>query len=325
MAAVNAAPHLMGLRRMILDLYNKSGQGKVLRPSIYSDKEKNTAAVLSPAFTILGESTPEKFYEALHEGMITEGLVPRFTLIEYAGKRPPLNRGHSTARPSYELIDKLATLCANVATLNSQNVVCHVDAEPAADQLLNEFDNFATYQINESSRDVQKQLWTRAHMKALKLAGSIAVGENPYRPVITLAVAHWAIALVSADVRNFLLKFETGDVGVDNDENKQIAKVIEYTRDFVLKPWPEVAKYAGDGAGVLHSNKVIPYSYIQRRCAAVAVFRKDRQGATTAIKRAIKTLCERGDLAEVSRPKMATEYGTSAVAYMIQHPGVFGF
>ncbi|WBF76965.1 hypothetical protein PSV3_00263 [Septimatrevirus PSV33] len=121
MASVNAPPHLIGLRRFLLDAYNKSGEGKVLRPSIYSDKDKNTAAVLAPSFTLLGESTPEKFYEGLHEGLISEGLLPRFTMIEYHGERPALNPGHLSAQPSFELIDRLSTLCAHALMLNSQH------------------------------------------------------------------------------------------------------------------------------------------------------------------------------------------------------------
>jgi hypothetical protein len=53
--------------------------------------------LLSPAFSILGESTPERFYGALNEDMISEGLLPRFLLIEYKGNRPPLNEHHTSS------------------------------------------------------------------------------------------------------------------------------------------------------------------------------------------------------------------------------------
>ncbi|WCZ58248.1 replicative primase helicase [Pseudomonas phage UF_RH5] len=324
MASVNAPPHLTGLRRFLLDAYNKSGEGKVLRPSIYSDKDKNTAAVLSPSFTLLGESTPEKFYEGLHEGLISEGLLPRFTMIEYHGERPPLNPGHLSAQPSFELIDRLSTLCAHALMLNSQHKAIHVQTDATARELFQQFDAHCDANINTSDREVRRHLWNRAHVKALKLAGIIAVGCNPYDPTITADVASWAINLVVADVRNLLARFDAGEIGIDNDETKQLAKVIATVKDFVVSPWPDVAKYAGEGMSNLHSNRIVPYSYVQRRLAAVAVFRKDRIGASGAIKRALKTLCERGDLQEVSRATLAKDYGTSAVAYMVAHPGVFG-
>lgn len=324
MASVNAPPHLIGLRRFLLDAYNKSGEGKVLRPSIYSDKDKNTAAVLAPSFTLLGESTPEKFYEGLHEGLISEGLLPRFTMIEYHGERPALNPGHLSAQPSFELIDRLSTLCAHALMLNSQHKAIHVQTDATARELFQQFDAHCDANINTSDREVRRHLWNRAHVKALKLAGIIAVGCNPYDPTITADVASWAINLVVADVRNLLARFDAGEIGIDNDETKQLAKVISTVKDFVVSPWPDVAKYAGEGMSNLHSNRIVPYSYVQRRLAAVAVFRKDRIGASGAIKRALKTLCERGDLQEVSRATLAKDYGTSAVAYMVAHPGVFG-
>lgn len=324
MASVNAPPHLTGLRRFLLDAYNKSGEGKVLRPSIYSDKDKNTAAVLAPSFTLLGESTPEKFYEGLHEGLISEGLLPRFTLIEYQGERPALNPGHLSAQPSFELIDRLSTLCAHALMLNSQHKAIHVQTDATARELFRQFDAHCDANINTSDREVRRHLWNRAHVKALKLAGIIAVGCNPYDPTITADVASWAINIVVADVRNLLARFDAGEIGIDNDETKQLAKVIAAVKDFVVSPWPDVAKYAGEGMSSLHSNRIVPYSYVQRRLASVAVFRKDRIGASGAIKRALKTLCERGDLQEVSRATLAKDYGTSAIAYMVAHPGVFG-
>lgn len=324
MASINAAPHLIGLRRFLLDAYNKSGEGKVLRPSIYSDKDKNTSAVLAPSFTMLGESTPEKFYEGLHEGLISEGLLPRFTMIEYHGERPALNPGHLSAQPSFELVDRLSTLCAHALMLNSQHKAIHVQTDPGAREIFKQFDSHCDANINSSDREVRRHLWNRAHIKALKLAAIIAVGCNPYDPLINTDVATWAINLVVADVRNLLNRFDAGEIGIDNDETKQLAKTIGCVKDFVVSPWPEVSKYAGDGMSNLHSNRIIPYSYVQRRLASVAVFRKDRIGASGAIKRALKTLCERGDLQEVSRATLSKDYGTSAVAYMISHPSVFG-
>ena len=98
------------LRRIMLDLYNKSGSNSVLKPTIYADKDKNTALVQSPAFSMLGESTPERFFEIVDDGMISEGLLPRFTLIEYKGKRPPLNENHIFVNPSVSICDKLLSL-----------------------------------------------------------------------------------------------------------------------------------------------------------------------------------------------------------------------
>lgn len=323
MANVNAPPHLLGLRRFLLQVFNKSGEGEIFSQTIYSDKEKNTGAIASPAMTIIGESTPEKFYEGLHEGLITEGLLPRFTMIEYYGERPPLNKDHSLVQPSFELIDKLASLCAHSLMLNSQNKAIHVQFTPDAQAMFNQFDEHCDLNMI-GSNEIKKNLWSRAHVKAMKVAALVAVGINAYDPVITTEIGSWAINLTLADVRNMLKRFEAGEIGIDNDETKQLAKIIACVKDFVVAPWNEVSKYTGDTMSQLHSNKIIPFAYLQRRNASVAVFKKDRMGATNALRRAIKTLCERGDLTEVSRAVLSKEYNTSAVAYMITHPSAFG-
>lgn len=323
MASPYAAPHMQGLLSSFLDLFNKSGEGKVLRPSIYSDREKNTSSVLAPAVSIIGESTPEKFYEALDETMISSGLLPRFTMIEYHGERPPLNANHIYAQPSFDVIEKLSTLCAHSLMLNSQHKAIHVQTAPDAKTLFDQFDVHCDMNINTSDKEVRRHLWNRAHIKALKLAALVAVGNNPYDPLITVDVATWATNLIVADVRNMLARFDAGEIGVDNDETKQLNEVIRVVRDYMVKPWSEVQKYSTSPA-LLHNERILPFSYVSRRLAAVAIFRKDKRGASKAIEIAIKTLCDRGDLQEVSRATLSKTYGTTAKCYMVATPKVFG-
>ena len=323
MASPNAPSHLMGLRRFLLDAYNKSGEGKVLRPSIYSDKEKNTSAVTAPAFTLLGESTPEKFYEGLHEGLIAEGLLPRFTTIEYRGERPPLNPYHIQAQPSFELIDRLSTVCAHALMLNSQHKAVHVQMTPEAKGLFDEFDRHCDLNINSSSAEVQRHLWNRAHIKAMKLAALVAVGCNPYDPIISIDGATWATNLIVADVRNLLDRFNAGEIGGDNEETKQLAELLKIIKDYILAPWSEVSRYKA-GSAQMHGEKVVPYSYLHKRATKLSTFRKDRIGETGALTRAIKTLTERGDIQQLS-PKLANDnFKTSAQCFMISNANAFG-
>lgn len=315
MGSLNAPTHLLGLRRMLLDLYNKSGEGKVLRPSIYSDKEKNTQAVLSPAFTLLGESTPEKFYEGLHEGMISEGLLPRFTIIEYKGNRPELNENHTLAYPGFELIEKLSTLCAHALMLNSQHKAIHVELDHEVKAFFKQFDKKCDLEINSSEREVKRHLWNRAHIKALKLSGLVAVGCNPYEPTVTMEMAIWATDIILEDVKNILSKFNEGEVGIDNDENKQLTQCIRMMGVYLFSKWSDLEKYKA-GNLKLHSEKIVPYSFLHKRLSQLGVFRNDKIGSSGAIKRALKILCERGDIQEISRSTLSKDYGTSALCFM---------
>lgn len=322
MSSPHAAPHMANLLALFLDLFNKSGEGNILRPSIYSDREKNTLAVQAPAFTMIGESTPEKFYETLDESMIASGMLPRFTMIEYTGERPPLNEAHTQARPSFQLVEQLGTLCAHSLMLNSQHKAVHVQCDEMAKALFDSFNKHCDDNINSSDREVRRHLWNRAHIKALKLAAILAVGCDPYHPTINSEQASWAINFVVADVRNLLGKFDAGEIGLDNDETKQLQTLINTVRVYITSPFSEVEKYVPN-MGQLHGERIIPYTYLHRRLAQVAIFRKDKMGSSFAIKRALKTLVERGDIAEVGRAEMATKYKVNGVSYMIQIPRTF--
>lgn len=323
MCGENAPPHMVSLLRAYLELFNKSGEGNVLRPTVYSDKEKNTTSLLAPAFSMVGESTPETFYNLLNEGMISSGLLPRFSMIEYTGPRPPLNESHALARPSFQLIQQLGELCAFSLQLNSQNKALHVQFDADAKALFDSFNRHCDDNINGADREVRRHLWNRAHVKAMKLAAIIAVGCDPYHPTINSEHATWAINFVIADVRNLLAKFDAGEIGIDNDETKQLQTIINTIKTYVTAPFSEVEKYIPN-MGNLHSERVIPYAFLQRKLAAVAIFRKDKMGSSFAIKRALKTLVERGDITEVSRSTMSQQYKTNAVAYMVAVPRVFG-
>lgn len=323
MANVNAPPHLLGLRRFLLDAYNKSGEGQSLHPSIYSDKDKNTNSVQSPAFSLLGESSGEKFYEGLHDGLIAEGLLPRFTIIEYNGPRPPQNYEASKAKPSHDLLQNLATLCAHSLMLNSQNKAIGVELDNAADTRFREFDNHCDMQINGSKKEARKQLWNRAHIKALKLAALVAVGVNPYDPLVSLEMANWAIEIIVNDVKKLLEKFDSGEVGTDNDETKQLLAVVKATREYILAPWANVQSYCVGIPAALHGARIIPYAYLQRKLASVAIFRKDRQGSSMALKRAISTLLERGDMVEISRPQLQKDFNIKMRAFAIENLKIF--
>lgn len=323
MSAQHAPPHLLGLRRMLLDLYNKSGEGKLLRPTIYSDKEKNTQTITAPAFTLLGESTPERFYETLNESMISEGLLPRITCIEYAGERPQLNKTHLQAQPSFEVVEQLASLCATALTLNSQHKAIHVKTDENAQRIFEQFDKHCDSNINSADREIRRHLWNRAHIKAMKLAALVSIGINPIEPVIDQHCANWALGIVVADVRNLLGRFDAGEIGIDNDETRQLAKLISCVKEYLSRPWSELEKYKS-GTAQLHNERIIPYSYVHKRLAVISEFKKDKMGASNAIRRSLKTMTERGDLQEISKATMMTNYKTSALCFMVAIPRTFG-
>lgn len=316
MSAPNANSHETGLKRVLLDLFNKSGHGNVLNPMAYSDKEKNTDPIQSPSFTLLGESTPERFFEALDEGMISEGLLPRFTIIQYEGPRVDLNEQHMHVQPGFALVERLATLAAHcLSTMNNRQVI-NVGADEETIALFREFNTFCDRQINASKAEINKQLWNRAHIKAMKLAALIAVGVYPFNPVCSGDVARWAIATVAKEVETILAKFESGEVGSSgSSESKQTREVVRVIREYLMSAHDKYAKYGGTWE--MHRDGVIMADHIQRRLVAVSCFRLDRMGATNSIKRVLQSLLDADDLREVPRSQMREKYGKASRAFVI--------
>ena len=316
MVGPKAPPHLTGLRRFLLDAYGKSGAYGEIRPSIYSDREKNTTAIQSPALSLVGESTPEKFYEGLNEGLIAEGLLPRFTLIEYYGDRPDLNED-ACAVPSPEFAAKLAELCAHCLMLNQPgHTPATVQLSDEARAIFDEFNSYADEQIRGKG-EVTRQLWNRAHLKALKLAALVAVGWNPYMPTITPDFALWAIQLEKANVRNLLGRFEAGEVGEQSaSESAQQKRLRAVIKDWFSKPWAELQRYK-IGTEAMRMGGVIPYSYISKRLTSDAAFKNAKLGATATLKRTIEELRLCGEINRVSQQSLSAKFGVTMECYAV--------
>lgn len=313
-----ASTNDIGLKRIFLDLYNKSGKSSILKPLIYSDKDKNTEPIKSPAFSMLGETTPETFYENLNQQLISDGLLPRFTIIEYHGKRPQLNENHLNVVPSQQLSNRFSSLCAYALQLNNGNNVIEVQIDPEALKLFKDFDKHCDNQINSASNDVTRQLWNRAHIKSLKLAALLAVGCNYINPVINVECANWALQLIVTDVNNLLARFENGDIGQNNVQNDQTVEIRKAFKKYATSSWDELQKCTGSTL-ITWKERIVPHAFISAFCRQRACFKNDKLGPINAIKTCITALLECGEIVELS-PQQKKEKGITsghAKAYMI--------
>lgn len=304
------------LKRILLDLFNKSAVGNVARSSIYADQEKNTSDIQAPALTILGESTPETFYSSLNEDMIADGLLTRFLIIEYHGNRPPLNKARMGASPPNQLVDNVATLMSHSKKLMSLNSVQYVGLSDEAESMGDEFEKFTRSKINSASKDTIRNLWNRAYIKSMKLAALVAIGENFFHPVINAHNLSWAIKIVTDDVKAMSAKFEDGGIGKPSVEVKQISEVKRMIAHYVTKPFDELKTYKIDQR--LHSAKYITHNYISRRLLATAAF---KENGTVGLKRAIQSLIDDGFIVEVSKAELL-KFSTSQKAFMITNMSI---
>jgi len=312
-----AQSHVRELRRLILELYNKSGQGQTIRKSIYSDSDKSTDVFTAPAFTIYGESTPEKFYGGLHEGLMAEGFLPRFTIIEYTGYKPRLNKQHDRIIPRPDVIENLQGLMTTALSLNDNNRVLHVGYTDDAAQLMEDFGNQCTDHENSTKKDAVKQVWSRVHVKCMKLAALVAVGCHRLEPTIDRHIFEWAKKIVVHDALNFLHRLDIGEIGSSNPENAQEAVIRNAIKKYVFSNFDDVKTYLMSNnkippnAQQMHRDHVIPLVYLSRTCKTAKSFKKDRLGPKAALDRALKHMIETGEISQIPPSEIAKRYDRS--------------
>jgi hypothetical protein len=315
MHSQGASPHLLSLKRKLLELYTTSGQKDVLRETIYSDKTKDTEIVLAPAFSLLGDATPETYYREIDEGMIAEGLISRFMHIEYFGDRGEANDNSALVEPSQELVQRLSALTAGCIMLSSKNLVVDVKFTEESDKLHKEYRTLYNRHIIASDKPVLRELWSRAHLKILKLAALISINGPQETPVITVEALKWAKQLVERDVINVISKFETGKAGKDTGELNQINEVVNCIAHYVRKDFSNFKSYRIDER--MHRDGIIPIAYLQRKLLGTKAFKEDRIGATRAIERAVRSLIDEGSVREMNAVNLQNRYQTTAKAIYI--------
>lgn len=268
------------LKRVLLDLYAKSGWNNVLRSTAYSDSDKNTKTIHAPAVSWVGDTTPSTLYDNISSADIADGLLPRVQILEYTGKRPKRNRNAGHA-PDAALTAKVADLVALALTTGNNHTCAAVQVAHEALGVLDAFDEECDDLMNASTHGGVKQLWNRAHLKALKLAALLAVGCNPHQPAVTRELAEWAIAFTRAGTDAILRRFEDGDVG--SGESKQSADLRRVFREYFEHSKKELVSYKVNPE--LQAAGVVPYAYLTVRCARLASFYRDRMGAAGSLKR----------------------------------------
>lgn len=304
---------LVMLRRVLLDIYAKSGFNKVLRSSVYSDSDKNTRIVQAPNVTLLGESTPDTFFNGLDTSHIAEGLIPRFSIIEYKGNRPPPNP-NAFQPPADDLVARLGQFVTVAVTTQQNHTVCPVRLEPEAKRELDGLNDEADRRINATGSEVEAELWNRAHLKGLKIAALIAAGCNPHAPTITGELAKWATGFVRREIGGIMERFASGEVG--NGEAKQEAELRRLFRHFqALSPEQRKAYRCPEG---LLDRQVVPFQFFNVYSRRLACFKNDRRGAGRSLSETLATMVKAEILEMIPLNQLQTEFKTRSPIY---YPG----
>lgn len=320
MCAPNAAPHYVTLRGTFLNAYTKSGRGNVFHPSVYSEKDKNIAAIAEPAFSWLGECTPDLFYQCLSEESISSGLLTRFFVMQYHGDRVSANKTRYPDPPA-ELVSHFCDLAAMVMANQRAGKVINAQFNDRSLFLSETFDTICDEEVRNSQSGVTRDLFGRAHLTALKLASLFAISRNPYHPEILEEDWMMAQGLVTNAANNIVRKFKKGETGKKGENGEKALELIKgQIKIFIEKHIqtgivpPKVyhidEKMLRDG--------ILTYQYLQSRLASRPELNPQFGPKGSALlKILLRDVCDQGLISEVP-PAMRLMYGSHRLMYSIR-------
>jgi hypothetical protein len=299
------------LRTVMTNLYQKSGPGSVFGGLGYSDKDKNVASVSGVAYSMIGETTPETFYDALTDSMMADGFLSRFTIVEYTGNRPRHNK-----ELRHEIDDAMvAQLGALVQAAEQQDSASATPTlvEPTAEVIafLDTFDIKCDDEINSTRNQGWRQMWNRAHLKVYRISALLAAADNHLFPTISIEHVRWAYDLVMRDINIMTRRMNSGEVGISDAtrENKILALAKGYLTAELAASYGIPEAMQKDG--------VVPRKYLQVNTQRIASFTQHKLGQTAAMDMTIRSLIDGGYLTEVSKVDTIQKYSFHGKCYRI--------
>ena len=281
----------LGIRREVTDLFQKSAAGSVAGGRVYADKEKTVELAKNVAVTLVGETTPDLFYSSLSYDILADGFLSRFWIIDYDGDRPITNARINNVFPE-NLARYFAQAAVQAEKLAMTNTWTDVLFTERAKKIFEDFDRFCVSKFYGREDEALRQVWNRAHLKALKIAALCAVADSYMKPTVREPQAVWATEQVLRDVYGLLRRVESGQVG-GSTETQQMKIVQSLIKEYLAggaKKCEERLRVAG----------VVPHSWLMERVQDLAPFRKHRLGARLALKQVEDELISQGTLQQVA-------------------------
>lgn len=304
---------LSTLRTQMINLYQKSGPQSTLGGIGYSNRENNILSVSGVAYSMIGETTPVTFYDSLTDSMMEDGFLSRFLIVEYDGARPQLNRNASEAKLEENTQKDLLALAFRAQTIIASGKSQLVERDDAASEILDAFETECDVEIDKAGdEEARRQMWNRAALKVLRCAALLAVADaGAGDPCIRKEHVEWALNVVRRDIAIMARRLDSGDVGrTDYARERKILSILDEYLDQKVSHGYNVPKD-------LYEARIIPRGYLQKRTSSSSAFVNHRLGHNSALENSIQSLIANGQLVEVDKMTLLTEYRFRGKAYLI--------
>jgi hypothetical protein len=283
MTSRKANPTQKALKKVMLDLFTSSGGNTTFGGVSYSDKAKNVPTVVAPAWSFIGDATPSTFYGAFNEQSIHDGFLTRLLIIERELKTTVAeNENGGLLLPPDELVTKIAILYRYVwgieqaADNNKAYTWVDVPFDEESKQALKIIKKRIDAEVDKNNLggcETVSEIHTRFAEKLLRLAALLAVGVNPYSPVITVTELTYAYNVVDHGTQQLIKRLQSGKLGEPNEHIEQYEQLMKCLKTYLAKEWnPKFEKNYGIPEH-FKAKRLITYKYVHSMLHRQPAFR----------------------------------------------------
>ena len=305
-SVARADSRMAEMKQLLTSIYDKSGKDAYIGGIKYSNKTNDKVVKDSFAFSIIGETTPGAYEDGINSSMAEDGFLSRFITIEYNGDTEN-NVYHTENKPDVplEILELFHAVFYSTAD-HGIKVEMTEDAKWIYTEFLNHKDKMLSGVDNEAIR----QLWSRAPLKALKLAALLACGENLDDPTINGAHLQWALEVLRYSIQKLFKRINETGLATAEKASVQLQEMKRVIGEFVKKglkgELPEKFSKFVDLTSIV-PKITIPHSYLSSRLTMLKSF-SNSANTIKSIESAEIDLINQGVIIEVSRKEALEDF-----------------
>lgn len=233
----------------ILGLYGRANSNVPAFPG----RKTEIPSLERPWLALFAAAQPTQLIEAVGVSDLAAGLINRFLLFDSGDLPPDANFSREEIFPS-SILAKSKAIREYEPRKNPKEI--HFEST----EVWAMFRDFDEESRRMAAVEGDNEVWGRANQNALLSAGTVAVGINHTKPVISAPVAKWAIALVRWGIACWTARI--GDSTSRNYREKESKEVERYIR--------EAKKYLNRATGKANRELIrrglMPNPVLQKLC-----------------------------------------------------------
>jgi hypothetical protein len=211
----------------LLSLYGRAASASPGVPG----RHQAINAIEHPFLTVMATAQPQQLMEAVTETDISTGLLNRFVLFDVGDLFPEANLERSSVFPA-KLEEQVKRMKA-VELPSGPSPFIRVRMENT--ETWAKFRDFDTEsRENAFHTEGGGEMWGRSNQNAMIIAGIVAVGINPRRPMITEDIANWALELSRWSSQRWSMRVdESGSRTVVERRSKNVERLIRAAARYI--------------------------------------------------------------------------------------------